>query len=250
MSISVQCEGIWKAYHNTQPIGIKSLLTGKALRRTGRYAREWALKDINFNVPKGSALGIVGHNGSGKSTMLALLLGVIFPDKGHINIAGRVASLLELGSGFHHELTGHDNIYLYGSILGMTLREIRSSYDAIVDFSELGPAVDYPLRTYSAGMIARLGFATIIHFAADVLLIDEVLAVGDASFREKCTDYLLNFKRRNGTLVIVSHDMPGLNQLCDEGLCLDRGVAVQQGPIANVVKHYEELIHTKPNEAE
>jgi ABC-type polysaccharide/polyol phosphate transport system ATPase subunit len=236
---SIQCDGLWKAYHDLSAFGIKHLLTGKvAFKKAGRYAREWTLQDINFSVSPGSGFGIIGHNGSGKSTLLSLLLGVISADKGTIKITGRVASLLELDSGFHPELSGRDNVYLYGSILGMTIKEIKALYNSIVEFSELGEALNFPLRTYSAGMAARLGFATIIHYPADILLIDEVLAVGDASFQAKCYDYLLRFKQNGGTLAIVSHDMQALRGTCEQGICLEQGSIVQQGDIQTVIDYY------------
>ena len=206
MSSVVRCEDVWKRY-GRQARGIKELLVGRSKSVDSRYSREWALQEISFEVKRGSAFGIVGHNGTGKSTLLSLLQGTLLPDKGLIKNDGRVASLLELGAGFHPELTGRENIFLYASILGMTLAEIRKCFDSIVDFSELEGAIDNPIRTYSNGMIARLGFSTIIHVPVDLLLIDEVLAVGDSRFKEKCKQYLYDFKARNGTLVIVSHEI-------------------------------------------
>jgi len=149
-----------------------------------------------------------------------------------------VASLLDLGAGFHPELTGRDNIYVYASILGMRLREIRERFSAIVEFSELGEAIDNPTRTYSAGMVARLGFATIINAPADVVLVDEVLAVGDAAFQKKCLRKLTEFKNEGGTLILVSHDLETLGGICDHGLCLDMGEVAASGMIDQVIKKY------------
>jgi lipopolysaccharide transport system ATP-binding protein len=234
----VEVDGIWKTYRHRVGIGIKELLVGKKKTAPSRFTRPWALQNVSFNVKGGEAFAIIGNNGTGKSTTLSLILGTILPDKGTIRLSGRVASLLELGAGFHPELTGKENIYLYGSILGMTIRQIRKQLPRIIEFSELGDAVDTPLRTYSSGMITRLGFATIIHAPADILLIDEVLAVGDASFQKKCRGFLQDFKNRNGSLIIVSHDMDELRQICDEGVCLNRGIVSAVGSIDEVIDHY------------
>ncbi|WP_404360884.1 ABC transporter ATP-binding protein [Methylotuvimicrobium sp. KM1] len=237
MNSVVRCDGVWKRY-GRQARGIKELLVGRRKAVDSRYSREWALQDISFEVERGAAFGIVGHNGTGKSTLLSLLLGTILPDKGIIKVDGRVASLLELGAGFHPELTGRENIFLYGSILGMSLAEIHKHLDGIIDFSELDGAIDNPIRTYSSGMIARLGFSTIIHAPVDILLIDEVLAVGDSRFKEKCKQYLHDFKTRHGTLVIVSHDMETLAEMCDSGMCMNIGHVLVKGPISNVLSEY------------
>jgi len=241
MSAIVQCSDVWKRYGKPAR-GIKELLVGRRKVVESRYAREWALQDVSFEIERGSAFGIVGHNGTGKSTLLSLLLGTILPDKGDISVNGRVASLLELGAGFHPDLTGRENIFLYGSILGMSLAEIRAALNSIIDFSELEGAVDNPIRTYSNGMIARLGFSTIIHAPVDILLIDEVLAVGDSRFKEKCRRYLHEFKARQGTLVIVSHEMETLADMCDSGMCMNMGQVVVKGEIHKVLAQYQELM--------
>ncbi len=237
----IQCKGVWKRYGKPAR-GIKELLIGRRKITESRYSREWALKGVDFEIQRGEAFGIVGHNGTGKSTLLSLLLGTMQPDKGNIQIHGRVASLLELGAGFHPDLTGRENIFLYGSILGMTLAEIRKHFDGIVAFSELEGAIDNPIRTYSNGMIARLGFSTIIHTPVDVLLIDEVLAVGDSRFKAKCREFMHDFKARQGTLVIVSHELETLEEMCDTGMCMNLGQVVEKGGIADVIKHYSVLM--------
>lgn len=242
MSNVIECVDVWKSYGH-RSVGIMELLLGRRKMKFGRYSREWALQSINFNVKRGQSIGVVGHNGTGKSTLLAMLLGTIRPDQGSIKVRGRVASLLDLGAGFHPELSGRENIFLYGAILGMTIRETRMLLDQIVEFSELGPAIDQQLRTYSSGMMARLGFSTIIHAPADLLLIDEVLAVGDTRFKEKCLDRLIRFQKNNGTLVIVSHEMQSLIDMCEVGMCLDMGQMVKQGDMREVVSHYQRLIH-------
>jgi len=239
----VQAEQVWKSYRRNVRMGIKELLISKRPTAAGRFARQWALQDVSFSVGRGQSFGIIGHNGTGKSTLLGLLLGTLIPDKGRINITGRVASLLELGAGFHPELSGRENVFLYGAILGMTLKEIKHVFQQIAEFSELGEAIESPLRTYSSGMITRLGFSTIIHAPADVLLIDEVLGVGDARFQEKCKAYLVDFRKRNGTLVIVSHDMGALEEMCDEGICLNCGSVSSRGAMTDVIHYYQGPVH-------
>jgi ABC-type polysaccharide/polyol phosphate transport system ATPase subunit len=241
MSPIIECRNVFKRYGKSAR-GIKELLVGKRRPVESRYARDWALQDVSFEVERGSAFGIVGHNGTGKSTLLALLLGTIQPDQGEIKCNGKVASLLELGAGFHAELTGRENIFLYGSILGMTFAELRQKLDSIIAFSELGAAIENPLRTYSSGMAARLGFSVIIHTDADILLIDEVLAVGDSRFKKKCRQYLHDFKARQGTLVIVSHEMETLEEMCDVGMCMDMGKIAHQGGIEDVIAHHASLM--------
>jgi ABC-type polysaccharide/polyol phosphate transport system ATPase subunit len=241
VTILVECRGVWKRYGRPAE-GIKSFLVGKRKLTESRYARDWALQDISFQVDRGTSFGIIGHNGTGKSTLLSLLLGTIDPDRGDIQVHGRVASLLELGAGFHPELTGRENIFLYGSILGMTLHEIRGVFSDIVAFSELGGAIENPIRTYSNGMITRLGFSTIIHTPADILLIDEVLAVGDSGFKRKCIQHLHDFKARQGTLIIVSHEMETLAEMCEVGMCLELGRIVEIGRIDSVLARHEEFM--------
>jgi lipopolysaccharide transport system ATP-binding protein len=248
MTSAVVVDGLWKSYHQRPQIGIKELLTRRKAVHSNRFAREWALQDITFKIEKGRAFGVVGHNGTGKSTLLGLLLGTMMPDRGTIQVSGRIASLLEIGAGFHPELTGRENIYLYGSILGMTLRELRQRLDQIIEFSELVDAIDNPIRTYSNGMITRLGFSVIAHAPAEVLLIDEVLAVGDARFQQKCMRKMLQFKREQGTIVFVSHDMESLKFFCDDGICLNEGSVAKLGKINEVIQHYREII-SEPSDA-
>jgi ABC-type polysaccharide/polyol phosphate transport system ATPase subunit len=243
----VECKDIWKSYHQRPRLGVKEFLLKRKITHPSRFAREWALREVSFSVDRGRAFGIVGHNGTGKSTLLGLLLGTIVPDRGTARVRGRVASLLEINAGFHPELTGGENIYLFGSILGMTLREIRGCYDRIVEFSELEDAIDNPIRTYSNGMITRLGFSTVVHAPAEVLLIDEILGVGDARFQAKCRRFLREFKARNGTLVIVSHNLAELAELCDEGVCMELGSIVRSGPMDEVIGFYRSrLVESRP----
>jgi ABC-type polysaccharide/polyol phosphate transport system ATPase subunit len=245
MSLTLEVEDVWKSFRPFHKVGIKEFIIKPAMRRQGRFSREWALSGINFNVARGEAFGVMGHNGAGKSTLLGLLLGTMRPDRGRIKVHGRVAGLLDLGAGFHPELSGRDNIYLYGSILGMRLEEIRRSMTSIIDFSELDEAIDEPLRTYSAGMIARLGFATITHADSEVMLVDEVLAVGDAGFQRKCSDFIDRYRRSNRSLVIVSHDAGLVQSMCDEAICLGGGEIVCAGSSASVVAEYQAQVHGK-----
>lgn len=240
MSPALDCHDVWKSY-SSQRVGLKTLLLRPPAARTSRYARRWALQGVSFKVARGQGFGVLGANGMGKTTLLSVLLGTVQPDRGTVSIRGRVVSLIELGAGFHPELSGRDNLYLYGSILGMRRREVEERYNTIVEFSELGDAVEEPLRTYSAGMITRLGFSLIAHAPADVFLIDEVLSVGDARFQEKCLRHMQEFRKRNGTLVIVSHDMEALAEVCDEGIRLDMGQVTDSGPIGDVVGRYRSL---------
>lgn len=239
MTQAVVCEDVWKSYGIRRPVELKAALLGGVPRDT-RFARQWALASASVSVPRGRALGVIGPNGSGKTTLLSILLGSVQANRGRVNLEGRVASLLELGAGFQAHLTGRENVFLYGSALGMTLAEVRERFDRIVEFSEVERALDRPLRTYSAGMIARLKFATVIHSPADILLIDEVLAVGDARFLGKCHDALRGFKAREGTLVLVSHDVKELAAVCDEAVCLDFGRIVDTGRAQDVAARYQE----------
>lgn len=238
MTPAVTCQGLWKSYHTRRAVGLKSLLVGTTEPHDTRFARQWALSDVSFSVARGQAFAVVGSNGSGKTTLLSILLGTLQADRGRVEAGGRIAPLLELGAGFHGELTGRENLFLYGSILGMRLSEIRERADAMVEFSELEDAIELPLRTYSAGMIARLGFSIIINSSADILLIDEVLAVGDTRFQEKCHQRLREFTRRGGALIIVSHNLSELAAVCVEGVCLDLGHVVEAGPIDRVIAGY------------
>lgn len=238
MTHAVICEDLWKSYRVRRPTGLRSLLLPGGAPRDTRFARQWALSGVNLGVTQGRALGVIGANGSGKTTLLSILLGAVQADRGRLDLDGRVASLLELGAGFQGHLTGRENVFLYGSSLGMTLREIRGRYDRIAEFSEMADVLDRPLRRYSAGMIARLRFSIIIHSLADILLIDEVLTVGDARFQRKCLDALRRFKERGGTLVLVSHDMDEIAGICDEAICLDFGSVVDAGPAREVVARY------------
>jgi ABC-type polysaccharide/polyol phosphate transport system ATPase subunit len=211
-------------------------------RGRARGADVWALRDVSFAVEPGSAVGLVGRNGSGKSTLLRLLSGIIKPTSGRAEVGGRVGSLLELGAGFHPDLTGRENVYLNGSIHGLKRAAIREKLDEIVAFAGLEDFVDLPVRTYSSGMYMRLGFAIASHVEADVLLLDEVFAVGDEAFQRKCFGKIFEFKQRGGTIVFVSHDAAAVERLCDRAVLLKDGLVAFDGPTHAAIVEYRRLL--------
>jgi len=199
----------------------------------------WSLRDINFEVKKGEVLGIIGRNGAGKSTLLKILSKVTAPTTGNIKVNGRIASLLEVGTGFHPELTGRENIFLNGAILGMTKAEIRSKFDEIVDFSGVERYIDTPVKRYSSGMYVRLAFAVSAFLEPEILIVDEVLAVGDAEFQKKCLGRMKDVSVNDGrTVLFVSHHMPAVRQLCTKGIILKRGGIEFDGNVSDAVQHY------------
>jgi ABC-type polysaccharide/polyol phosphate transport system ATPase subunit len=215
-----------------------------AFRR--RSNEMWALRDISFSVREGEALGIVGHNGAGKTTILKLLSGITAPTSGQITIRGRLAALIEVSSGFHPELTGRENVYLYGAMLGMRRSEITRKMDSIVDFSGMEKYIDVPVKRYSSGMYLRLGFAVAAHLEPDVVLLDEVLAVGDVAFQAKCLDRISLLRKSGQTLVFVSHDLASVYRLCDRALLLDRGRILMEGEPRAVIDSYQRTAVPQP----
>jgi ABC-type polysaccharide/polyol phosphate transport system ATPase subunit len=201
-----------------------------------------ALKDVSFEIEPGAAVGLVGRNGSGKTTLLRLISGIIKPSSGRVEIGGRVGSLLELGAGFHPDLTGRENVFLNGSIYGLKRAYLREQLDEIVAFAGLEQAIDRPVRTYSSGMYMRLGFAIAAHIDADVLLLDEVFAVGDEQFQRKCFGKIFEFKQRGGTIVFVSHDASAVERLCDRAILLRDGVVEFDGPTHDAIVRYRQLL--------
>lgn len=198
----------------------------------------WALQDISFEIPKGTTLGIVGQNGSGKSTLLSILAGVLDPSVGTYSINGKVSAILELGSGFHPEFSGRDNIYMYGAIMGLSTEEVDEKIDAIINFSELGDFIDQPLRTYSTGMIVRLAFSVAVNVKADILIVDEALAVGDAIFQHRCFRKIREMQEAGQTILYVGHDIDAVRNLCTSALLLDGGRIVERGEPNHVVNKY------------
>jgi ABC-type polysaccharide/polyol phosphate transport system ATPase subunit len=201
-----------------------------------------ALRDVSFRVEPGAAVGLVGRNGSGKTTLLRLISGIIKPSSGHVEVGGRVGSLLELGAGFHPDLTGRENVFLNGSIYGLKRAYLREQLDEIIAFAGLEQAIDRPVRTYSSGMYMRLGFAIAAHIDADVLLLDEVFAVGDEQFQRKCFGKIFEFKQRGGTIVFVSHDASAVERLCDRAVLLRDGAVDFDGPTHDAIVRYRQLL--------
>lgn len=196
----------------------------------------WALKDLKFAVEQGEALGIIGHNGAGKSTMLKLLSRIMQPTRGRIRTRGRVSALIEIGAGFHPEMSGRENVYLNGSILGMSRREVDAKFDAIVSFAELEPFIDVPVKRYSSGMYARLGFSVAAHVDPEILLVDEVLSVGDERFQVKCQEHMSRMLRSGATVVFVSHNFRAVEALCGRCLVIRKGELIFEGAPAEAVK--------------
>ena len=208
----------------------------------GKRPRDfWAVRDVSFEVGQGEAFGIIGHNGAGKSTLMKLLSRITLPTAGEIRLAGRVAALIEVGSGFHPELTGRENVYLSGSILGMRRREIAEKFDRIVEFSGVADFIDTPVKWYSSGMYVRLGFAIAAHLEADVLLVDEVLAVGDAAFQTQCIERLQELRRNGTTMLFISHDLLSIERLCDRVGLMQKGQLIAYGEPHEVVHDYQQM---------
>ena len=200
----------------------------------------WALKDVSFDVGRGESVGIIGRNGAGKSTLLKLLSRITGPTRGSIQIRGRLGSLLEVGTGFHPELTGRENIFLNGAIMGMSRRDISRQYNKIVDFSEVGKFIDTPVKRYSSGMYVKLAFSVAAHMEPDVLLIDEVLSVGDLAFQRKCMDYAQRLLARDATLLFVSHNMFTIKAMCDRAIYLTQGEVIADGTTEDVTRLYDQ----------
>lgn len=203
-----------------------------------KYEKREVLRGISFSVKKGEAIGLIGHNGCGKSTTLKLLSRIMYPDSGHIAMRGRVSSLIELGAGFHPDMSGRENIYINASIFGLTKKEIDRRLEDIIAFSDLEEFIDNPVRTYSSGMYMRLAFSVAINVDADILLVDEILAVGDVNFQEKCFDRMREIKAMGTTIVIVSHSLPQIEQICERTIWIDNGVIRDEGIPKYVHEHY------------
>ncbi len=221
--------------------------TGRQLLRThiarwfGRVHNQpfYALRNVSFRLEDGESLAIVGSNGAGKSTLLSLAAGLTQPDQGQVRVNGRLAALLELGSGFHPDLTGAENLVLNAALLGLSKRKTRQLFDRIVEFSGIGEFIDDPLRTYSSGMVMRLAFSVAIQCEPDILLIDEVLAVGDASFQEKSKDALVAFRRAGKSMLFVSHSAGSVREMCDRALWIDHGAVMMDGRVDEVLDAYQ-----------
>ena len=239
---AVQVEGVWKKfrlYHEKNQYLKTAVMKGGR----SRYEDFWALRDISFAVPHGEAFGIIGSNGSGKSTLLKCLAGILTPERGTMRADGRVAALLELGAGFHPELSGRENIGLNGAILGMTRQEIDDKFDDIVGFAGLEKFIDTPVKNYSSGMVVRLGFAIAINVEPEILIIDEVLAVGDEEFQQRCFQKIEQFRREGRTIIFVSHGLSQVSQFCNRAMWLEKGEVKSVGPAYEVVSEYTGVTH-------
>jgi lipopolysaccharide transport system ATP-binding protein len=220
--------------------GVRDMFASKEVR-SERNVRNtfWALSDATFEIKRGENVGIIGLNGAGKSTLLKLLSRITVPTTGNIRIKGRLGALLEVGTGFHAELTGRENVFLYGSILGMTRKEVEAKFDAIIEFSEIAEFIDTPVKRYSSGMYVRLAFAVAAHLDPDILLLDEVLAVGDFAFQRKCMNFAKQLQQRGATILFVSHNMFSIKTMCQRVIYLKKGKVVFDGPTIEGLKMYE-----------
>jgi len=247
MSVAIDVEAVSKKYrlgeYHAAYGTLRESLVHAGRRLTGREhnraaAEIWALQDVTFEVPEGQVLGVIGRNGAGKSTLLKILTRITAPTSGRAEIRGRVGSLLEVGTGFNQELTGRENVYLNGAILGMKRREIERRFDDILEFSGVERFIDTPVKRYSSGMYVRLAFAVAAHLEPEILLVDEVLAVGDAEFQARCLGRMEDFGDGGRTVLFVSHNMQAVAQLCHTAVLLDGGKLVRQGPSEEIVAHY------------
>ena len=247
MPPAIVCQNVWKRFHRGERHdSLRDLIPALARRGLGGGSQAgthlgagdfWAVQDVRFTVEPGRALGIIGPNGAGKSTMLKMLTRILRPSRGAIAMRGRVAAMIEVAGGFHGDLTGKENVFLQGAIMGLRRREIVARLDAIVEFAGVGPFIDTQVKRYSSGMNARLGFAIAAHLDPDVLVIDEVLSVGDMAFQEKCVERMREFKRNGVAIVFVSHNMQAVTDLCDEAIYLQSSVQAQ-GPVLDVISAY------------
>ena len=237
--VVIEVKDVWKKFriYRERSRMLKEVFIN-LFRGGDRYEEFWALKGVSLSVRRGEAVGIIGKNGAGKSTLFKVMCGVLRPERGTVEIRGRISPLIELEAGFHPELTGIENIYLNGAIYGMTRREVQRKLPQIVEFSGLGKFIHSPIRTYSSGMHARLGFSLAINVDADILLVDEVLAVGDAEFQEKCYRRIKGMRQEGVTIVYVSHNLNSVVDICDRALWLDEGEIRMEGDPEEVVKSY------------
>ena len=248
--LAIRIKAVSKSYRlvRNRPTSIKEAIIRRSRRST--VENFWALRDLNLDIPKGSFFGLIGHNGSGKSTLLKLLSGIHRQTSGTIEIDGQISALLELGAGFHPELTGRENIYLNGAILGMTRSQMSKVIDEIVEFSGIEEFVDSPVRVYSSGMYVRLGFAIAVHVNPEILLVDEVIAVGDEEFQRKCLDHMKILREKGVTIVLVSHDMTQVRELCDRVAWIDRSYLVEVGEPEEICKLYLDHLSSEDKQIE
>ena len=241
MEPAIKIEGVSKKYEVglQNSSSLRESLANVFRSKGSNTADFWALRDVSFDINAGDVVGIVGKNGAGKSTLLKILSRITYPTQGKIEINGRVASLLEVGTGFHPELTGRENIFLNGTILGMKRAEVKTKFDEIVEFSGVSKFIDTPVKHYSSGMYVRLAFAVAAHLEPEILVVDEVLAVGDAEFQKKCIGKMQDVSKQSGrTVLFVSHNMSAVNSLCTRGVLLQQGQVVKQGTAFEITEHY------------
>jgi len=244
MSSAIRVENLSKKYqigraNRTLREHLTSLMTLKSFRNKSREDTTlWALRDVSLSIQQGETVGIVGRNGAGKSTLLKILSKITYPTSGKVKVDGRVASLLEVGTGFHEELTGRENIYLNGSILGMSKKQVQRQFDTIVEYSGVERFIDTPIKRYSSGMRLRLGFAVAAHLDPDILIVDEVLSVGDAVFQRKCLDTIEGLRAKARTILFVSHNLTAVENLCDRSIWIDRGKVSMDGKSPAVIREY------------
>jgi len=245
--IAVEVHHVWKRFHRGEiHDSLRDLVPALAKRLVGRRRKQdelgegdfWALRDVHFQVKRGEVLGIVGANGAGKSTLLKILARILRPNRGSIRVNGRLRALIEIAAGFHQDLTGRENIFLNGTILGMKRREIDAKFEEIVEFSGIGPFLDTPVKRYSSGMYARLGFAVAAHLEPEVLLVDEVLSVGDATFQNKCVGKMADVATSGRTVIFISHNMAAVQSLCTRAIVIREGSMAFEGATREAIAHY------------
>ena len=253
---AIVVDGVWKRFERGEqhdslrdlfPAMVRRIVGGASSPSELHGEEFWAVQDLSFEVMPGEALGIIGPNGAGKSTTLKLLNRILRPTRGGIDMTGRIAALIEVSSGFHQDLTGRENVFLQGAIMGMTAAEMRAELDAIIEFSGIGPFIDTPVKRYSSGMNARLGFAVAAHLRPDILLIDEVLSVGDMEFQNRCLERMREFKRNGVAIVFVTHDLQSMASLCDKALLLKSTVQAQGTPSDVIAKYFTGTSKRQPN---
>jgi len=246
-SSAIEIRGVSKQFrrHRQVPVTLRERLTRRSQPQPDTF---WALRDIDVDIAAGKTFAFMGDNGSGKSTLLKLIAGIHRPTAGSIHTTGRLSALLELAAGFHPDLTGRENVFLNGTILGLSRKDLESRLDAIVSFSGIEDFIDSPVKYYSSGMLLRLAFAVAVHVEPEILLVDEILAVGDLEFQRKCTEHLYRLRQAGTTVVLVSHDLATLRDMCDQALWLDHGRAVRIGPVSEVADAYIAAVNQRSDE--
>lgn len=247
MTVAIKFTGVSKRFrlHHQKPFLAREVLR-MLTQRPSQVHEHWALRDVSFEVRHGETVGVIGRNGAGKSTLLGLIARTMYPTSGTVEVNGNVGPLLELGAGFHPDLTGLENIYLNGLLLGLSKRQIKERLDAIVDYAEIGKFLDTPIATYSTGMRARLAFAVVAHVDPEILILDEILGVGDQQFQVKCQRTLDRFRSEGKTLFFVSHSLADVDRLCDRALWIEGGMLRASGAVADVIAQYAATVVAAP----